>query len=194
MNRNREQWLATLAQRSATRIANALPDGGDEEPAIRISCGFTPSGKGRKRALADILPPALSEDFTAEIFISPEISDTRQVARMLMPLLVQAHAGTYKHNAGVQHALTALRLNTDEIPEWLEREIARIGDYPHAAVSLEARPKQTTRLIKAVCYGDVMNGEAHEAYIVRLSRNTYEMGAPICPLCNDSMHAEEARS
>ena len=188
--RNREQWLAALAQRSARRIASALPDGGDEEPAIRISCGFTPSGKGRKRALADILPPALSEDFTAEIFISPEISDTRQVARLLLPLLIQAHAGTYKHNAGVQRACENLRLNTDEVPAWLEREIAALGNYPHAAVSLEARPKQTTRLIKVACSGSP--AIVHEAYIARLSRTTLtEMGAPICPIC--SLRLQEAQ-
>jgi len=190
--RNREQWLATLANRSARHIASALRDGGDEEPILRISCGFTPSGRGRKRQPAAPLPPTVSADDTAEIFISPAVDDARQVARLLVPLLVMAHAGTYRDGQRVQSALTQLGLNGSDFPDWLEREISRIGMYPHASVNLDARPKQTTRLIKAVCYGDLMNGEAHDAYIVRMSRNTYEMGAPICPLCNDSLNAEGA--
>jgi hypothetical protein len=190
MTRNREQWLATLANRSARHIASALRDGGDEEPIIRISCGFTPSGRGRKRQLADLLPPTVSADDTAEIFISPAVDDARQVARLLLPLLVAAHAGTYKQTQAVQNACERLGLNADGFPAWLEREIERIGMYPHASVNLDARPKQTTRLLKAVCYGDLMNGEAHDAYTVRLSRTVYEMGAPICPLCNDRLNLE----
>jgi hypothetical protein len=188
--RNREQWLAQLASRSARHIADVLRDGGDEEPIVRISCGFTPTSRG-SRGLADLLPPSVSSDDTAEIFISPVVDDARQVARLLLPLLVMAHAGTYKDGHAVQSACYRLGLNEESLPDWLEREITRLGLYPHASVNLQARPKQTTRLVKAVCYGDVMNGEAHDAYIVRLSRSTYEMGAPICPLCNESLNAQE---
>lgn len=186
MARNREQWLEALASRAARRIASALPDGGDEEPAIRISCGFTPSGKGRKRQQADILPPALSDDFTAEIFISPEISDTRQVARLLLPLLVQAHAGVYKQNASVNRCVQNLRLNAEVLPDWLEREIATLGEYPHAAVSLEARPKQTTRLVKVAC----LNTD-HDPYVVRMSRTTIASALPLCGICTSRMAVAE---
>ena len=186
MARNREQWLEALASRAARRIASALPDGGDEEPAIRISCGFTPSGKGRKRQQADILPPVLSEDFTAEIFISPEISEARQVARLLLPLLVQAHAGIYKHNAGVKRACETLRLNAETLPDWAEREIQALGAYPHAAVTLEARPKQTTRLVKVAC----LNTE-HDPYMVRMSRATIASALPLCGICTTRMAVAE---
>lgn len=183
-SRNREQWLAQLASRSARHITSALRDGGDEEPILRISCGFTPSARGG-RALADLLPPSVSADDTAEIFISPSVDDARQVARLLLPLLVMAHAGTYKQTQAVDSACSRLGLNGEQLPDWLEREITRMGIYPHASVNLEARPKQSTRLIKVACNTD--------GYIARVSRkalNTF--GAPICPACLNPMTEEVA--
>ena len=181
--RTREQWLATLASRSATLVARYIADGGDEEPTIRLSCGFPPA-QGRKTLVADILPPSASEDYTAEIFISPEIDDPEQVARLVIPLLVVAHSGDYKRGARFREACSRLGLNDAETPEWLKSRLNAIGAYPHAQVTLTPKPKQTTRLIRVVCDRDT-----HESpYIARVSRTTLDaFGAPICPACNVQM-------
>ena len=175
--KTREQWLASLAQRSASLIARSIADGGDEEPTLRLACGFPPA-TGRKSVLADILPPTASEDFTAEIFVSPEVDDPEQVARLIIPLLVVAHSGDYKRGARYREACARLGLNGDEIPSWLTDRLNAIGTYPHAQVTVPERTKQTTRLIKVVCMHD------HDPYIARVSRTTLDtFGAPICPAC-----------
>ena len=179
--KTREQWLATLASRSASLVTRAIADGGDEEPTLRLACGFPPA-TGRKRPSADILPPSASEDFTAEIFVSPEIDDPEQVARLVLPLLVVAHSGDYKRGARYRNACAQLGLNGDEIPDWLKTRLNNLGAYPHAQVTVPTKPKQTTRLIKVACVN------ATHSYIARVSRNTLiTLGAPICPTCLHAM-------
>jgi len=176
--KTREQWLASLAQRSASIITRSIADGGDEEPAIRLSCGFPPA-QGRKSVLADILPPTASEDFTAEIFISPEIDSPLEVARLVLPLLVVAHSGDWKRGTRFRNACHRLELDdATAIPSWLESRLNALGSYPHAQVTIPAKVKQTTRLIKVSCAYD------HDPYIARLSRSALDaFGAPICPAC-----------
>ena len=176
--KTREQWLASLAQRSASLIARSIADGGDEEPTLRLACGFPPA-TGRKKALADILPPTASEDFTAEIFVSPEVDDPLEVARLVIPLLVVAHSGDYKRGARYREACNRLGLTIPEhTPSWLADRLEALGSYPHAQVTVPERTKQSTRLIKVVCTHE------HDAYIARVSRTTLDtFGAPICPAC-----------
>jgi hypothetical protein len=183
---NREQWLNQLAAKARPSITRWLEAGGDEESALRISCGYAPNR--RTSTAAVLIPPMASEDFTAEAFISPALSDKHEVAAALLPLLVAAYAGDWRKGATYRNGLNACGLNAATLPRWAAEAVASMPAYPHASVDLEAMPKQTTRLIKVACYGDLMNGEAHAAYIVRLSRATLELGAPICPICSDSLH------
>jgi len=91
---NREQWLQKLAAAALPKISSRL-DMADEEPAVKLSCGWMP-------------------------------------------------------------------------------------DYPHAAITIPDRKKQSTRLIKVACLND--------NYITRISRATVDaMGCPICPACNLEM-------
>jgi len=175
--KTREQWLASLAQRSASLIARSIADGGDEEPTLRLACGFPPA-TGRKQVLADILPPTASEDFTAEIFVSPEVDNPLEVARLVLPLLVVAHSGDYKRGARYREACARLGLTDGETPSWLTDRLNALGSYPHAQVTVPERAKQSTRLIKVVCMHD------HDPYIARVSRKTLDtFKAPICPAC-----------
>jgi hypothetical protein len=84
---NREQWLANLAIAVRPHIASTIAGGGDEESAIRLSCGFPPK-TGRKAVGASIVPPTASADFTAEIFVSPTVDDASAVARLVLPRLL----------------------------------------------------------------------------------------------------------
>lgn len=176
----REEWLAKFASDSASLIAHSISDGGDEEPAIRLSCGFTPTQGKRKQARASIVPPTASDDFTTEIFISPEIDDPNEVAKLLIPLLVIAHSGDFKRGARFRNACAYLGSNSEVLPDWAISRIERLGSYPHARIALPARKVQSTRLIKVSCDSD--------QYIARVSRATIDrLGAPICPSCLNAM-------
>lgn len=177
-NMNREQWLAAFATAARPTIARSLTNGGDEEAAIRLSCGFAPTGN-RKRSDAAVVPPTASEDFTAEIFISPTVDDAEVVARHIIPLLAIAQAGNWRNQA------PAVAAPLTELPTWAAPILANLGAYPHARLNITRAPKQSTRLIKVACAAD--------GYIARVSRTTLAtLGAPICPACLNAL-VEEAR-
>jgi hypothetical protein len=171
--RNREQWLAAFASAAKPSIARNISGGGDEEAAIRLSCGFPPK-TGRKPAIAAVVPPTASQDFTAEIFVSPTVDDAATVAKSIIPLLQVAQAGNWRN------AAPTVAKPLDTIPQWATAILERLGSYPHAALEIAAAPKQTTRLVKVACLND--------NYIARVSNSTLvQLGAPICPACNIAM-------
>ena len=170
---NRESWLADFATAAKPHLTQGLHLGGNEEAVIRLSCGFTPK-TGRKAADAAIVPPAASEDFTAEIFVSPIIDSTEAVAKLVLPLLKLAHTGNWRS------AAPSVAKPLESLPSWAVEILATIGAYPHAALEIAQAPKQTTRLIKVECLND--------GYIARVSRTTLtNLGAPICPACTNSL-------
>jgi hypothetical protein len=170
---NREQWLASLAIAVRPHLASTIQNGGDEESAIRLSCGFPPKS-GRKAVSASIVPPTASADFTAEIFVAPTVDDAETVARLILPLLKVAQAGNWRS------ASASVAKPLESLPSWVEPILARLGAYPHAKIELAEAPKQSTRLIKVACLND--------NYIARVSRSTLvNLGFPICPACNRSL-------
>jgi hypothetical protein len=169
--RNREQWLAAFASAAKPSIARNISGGGDEEAAIRLSCGFPPK-TGRKAAVAAVVPPTASQDFTAEIFISPTVDAASKVAAAIIPLLQIAQSGNWRN------AAPAVAKPLDTLPQWALPILERLGSYPHAALEIAAAPKQTTRLVKVECLN------TNHQYIARISNSTLEnLGAPICPAC-----------
>jgi len=183
---NRETWLAKFASTVKDEILSSIGGhGGAEEATIRLSCGFPPYS-GRKVIPAAVIPPTASEDFTAEIFISPTIEGGETVAALLLPLLKLAHVGDWRDNA------PAVAKPLDRLPSWALAALDSVGEYPHARLEvLDSATKQSTRLLKAVCYGDSMNGNAHAAYIVRISsRTANSYGCPCCPVCHATLRLE----
>jgi hypothetical protein len=178
--RNREQWLAAFASAARRPIAASISGGGDEEAAIRLSCGFPPR-TGRKAATAAIVPPASSEDFTAEVFVSPTVDSAVEVAKAIIPLLRVAQSGNWRS------AAPSVAQPLDSLPVWAESILEHLGAYPHAKIEIAAAPKQTTRLIKVVCTGSGCC--SHDPYIARLSRGALDQfGSPICPACLNAGH------
>jgi hypothetical protein len=171
---NRESWLADFASAAKPHLTASIGGlGGNEEAVIRLSCGFTPK-TGRKAADAAVVPPSASDDFTAEIFISPIIDSTEAVAKLILPLLKLAHAGNWRSSA------PSVAKPLETLPYWASDILATLGAYPHAAIEIAQPIKQTTRLIKVACLND--------GYIARVSRSTLvNLGAPICPACNQSL-------
>jgi hypothetical protein len=171
---NRETWLAEFASQAKPHIAASIGGlGGNEEAVVRLSCGFPPK-TGRKATAAAIVPPSASDDFTAEVFVSPTVDNAQQVAALLLPLLKVALQGNWR-SASPKVAAPAASL-----PSWADAILANLGEYPHAKIEITAAPKQTTRLIKVACLND--------GYIARVSRSTLvNLGSPICPACNQSL-------
>ncbi len=176
---NREQWLNQLATVAIPAISRSTPYPA-EELSVKLSCGF-PSQKGKRKPVsAQLIPPTASEDFNAEIFVTPELAEKRKVAKAVLPLLVAVVTGDFKQRQNYRQAIQALGLNAEELPTWAKSIVDDLPAYPHAEVRLENIKKQTTRLIKVECVRD--------AYIARVSRTTlYVHGAPICPACNQSL-------
>ena len=171
---NRESWLADFASAAKPHITRSINGlGGNEEAVIRLSCGFTPK-TGRKAADAAIVPPSASDDFIAEIFVSPIVDSTEAVAKLVLPLLKLAHTGNWRSSA------PSVAKPLESLPTWAVDILATIGAYPHAALEIAAAPKQSTRLIKVACVTD--------GYIARVSNSTLTAhGAPICPTCLNAM-------
>lgn len=170
---NRETWLADFASAAKPYIADSIGGyGANEEAVIRLSCGFPPKA-GRKAVDAAIVPPSASDDFTAEVFVSPTVDSAQQVAALLLPLLKVALKGEWRSAS----PKVAAPVN---LPAWAELILENLGEYPHAKIEITAAPKQTTRLIKVACLND--------GYIARVSRSTLvNLGSPICPACNQSL-------
>lgn len=176
---NREQWLNQLATIAIPAISRSTSYPA-EELSVKLSCGF-PSQKGKRKPIsAQLIPPTASEDFNAEIFVTPELAEKRKVAKAVLPLLVAVVTGDFKQRQNYRQAVATLGLNSEELPTWAKELVDNLPAYPHAEVRLENIKKQTTRLIKVACLAD--------GYIARVSRSTLEnLGAPICPACRQSL-------
>lgn len=180
---NREQWLKALSDKAVSRIASSL-DYSTEELSLKLSCGFPAQQGKRRKVSASLVPPTNSEEFNAEIFVTPELSEKRKVAQAVLPLLVAVVTGDYQQRRIYRNAVSRLGLNGEELPAWAKEIADTMPAYPHATITLEAPAKQSTRLIKVACPS--LN---HEAFIARLSRKALEFGSPVCP-CGQTMREE----
>lgn len=177
---NREEWLAILASRTLAEISTRI-DYTEEETSVKLSCGFPATQGKRNKVLASLVPPTASQDFNAEVFVTPELSDKHEVAKAILPLLVSVATGDYKRGASYRNALRSLRLNLAgaPTPPWAYAIVENLPAYPHAQIELPPVAKQSTRLIKVACNPC--------GYIARVSRRTLSaFGAPICPVCAQS--------
>ena len=191
----RDQWFAA-ALTGPHGLRAAFKDAGHplDAETIRISTGFPSRGAGRgnKQTIGQCWDQARIKDNICQIYISPVLADPLKVLGVLVHELVHAAVGCkHGHKAPFKQAATALGLtgkmtSTTESPELVARLAVlaeRLGPYPHAALDLTGRKKQTTRMIKTECEPC--------GYIARLSRKAIdEHGAPICPSCMDQMTAD----
>ena len=175
---NREEWLKELANRAIPVIAHHVQYT-EEETAVKLSCGF-PAKQGKRNPVhASLVPPTNSADFYAEIFVTPELSAKREVARAVLPLLVAVVTGDYRQHTAYRNAIRRLGLNAGELPSWAKPIVDELPAYPHASLTLPEVKKQTTRLLKVECVPC--------NYIARVSRATLDrLGTPVCPACRQS--------
>ena len=181
----REEWL----QHAAFYCRAHFQAAGIDCPEVNVSVGFPGGGSARTR-IGECWSGRAAADGMAAVFISPTLSDAGKVLGVLVHELVHAAVGTeHGHKAPFKQAAVAVGLcgkmtATDETPE-LQATFAQwmvvLGDYPHAALGLSDRKKQTTRLIKCEC--------TECGYTVRTTAKWLEVGAPLCPCNREPMKA-----
>ena len=190
MTINREKYLNEVAKLVTTTLFKRADY--DVPTNIRYSVSLPSKGgmNAKRTTIGQCWSTTVSDDNTFEILITPMIDDTRTVVATLIHEIVHAtvglkegHKKVFKQCAvavGLEGKMTATTLSDDTWNE-LKPDIDKLGDYPHAKMSVSNNPKkQTTRMIKAVCYTT--------DYKVRLSRTQIDMyGTPICPCCHETM-------
>lgn len=175
----REGWLS----HGTALISPRFEDAGYRMPErLKVACGFAPGARGGKALGVCISPKASAEGMT-EMFISPTISDAQTVLGVLVHEMVHAAVGVEAgHGAAFKAACSKIGLTgkaTSAMPDaglnaWLMAEVLpMLGAYPHAAVDINARKKQSTRMIKLIC--------PETGYTVRTTKKWLEQGLPISP-------------
>ena len=187
MHETRESWLnaATALLTERFKSEGLTPLG-----SVRVGVGFTGMGKKSNR-IGETWASEASADSTREIIISTVLDTPRDVLGTLAHELIHAslppdakHGPEFKRIAlaiGLEGKMTATTIGPmlADILDWMAEDL---GTYPHArlTVSLGGPKKQTVRMLKVAC-------EPCE-YVVRMSRTTLDLGAPLCGVCQEPMH------
>lgn len=195
MEETREAWL----QRAVRELTLILEHEGVEMVPVKVSVGW-PGGRGKKsNVVGQCWPSDVSEDGIPQIFMSPVRgeSDTRHVLGTLLHEMIHAvddcqsgHRGQFlriARSVGFLPKFTSADNRTHELDEELDGIAERLGQFPHAAITLGSRgseepKKQTTRMLKLAC------PDAACGYIVRTTQKWLDKGTPTCP-CGEQMEA-----
>ena len=183
----REQWLSAAVVK--LREGTFAPD--HTVPEVRVSVGW-PGGRGPKQnRIGECWQPDSSADGIGQIFISPVLSDPVEVLATLTHELVHAinhkdgdngHRAPFKRIAesvGLEGKMASTHAG-EALAEKLEAIGNMLGKYPHAAISLESKPKvQKTYMLKFV-------SPEEPDFFVRMTKGKYEeYGAPRDPWGNE---------
>lgn len=186
----REEYLE-----HATRLLRGkFKQSGHEIPErVRVSVGFPGGGSARKR-IGEHWHPKSSQDNVSQIFISPVLNDSYSALDVLVHELIHACYPNAKHRGDFARACKDLGLSKpykaagvpkdSPLGQWLTNIlIPHLGDFPHAAINLADRKKQTTRLVKVEC--------CDCGYTCRVTSKWLEQsGAPLCPCSEQPMQIE----
>jgi hypothetical protein len=184
---NREQWLTDAAE----LLRPIFKQHGYDVPHIRVSTGW-PSKGGRslkRRTIGECWFEHTSVDGIPQLFISPVLVDGVEVLATLAHEMAHVVAGVEAmHRGKFMEVINAIGLigkptatkAGPELEVGLLYLLKKLGDYPHAKLIFETKPKQSTRLIKASC----SNCEC----IIRITRSWIEQaekqnGGLSCPVC-----------
>lgn len=181
MNRaTREEWYLAAAKRIEQHI---FKPAGYELPKLRIGCGWPT--RNRIKMIGQCFGKDSSKDKTYEIFVSPKLSNPVKILSAIVHELCHTIAGVAAQHKKpfitVMKAVGMVKKWTecnagDDLLEKLIKIQERLGDYPHAELSLKQRAtqKQNTRLLKVAC--------PKCGYTARVTRKWLDaLGPPICP-------------
>jgi len=189
--KTREEWLLALTD----MVRPLFKEAGAELPArLRVSCGW-PSSRGlatptaKSRTIGQCWPTELSNDGTPEVFVSPYVADSLDVAAVLVHELVHV-ADNCKNGHGTPFKRIAVKLGLEgrmtatHAGEALKKRLAAmveiVGTYPHASLDRSQLKKQGTRMVKVEC--------PECGYVVRTTAKWIETGLPTCA-CGAEMEA-----
>jgi len=190
---NREQWLERATELCRAHFLNR---GGHKLPTdVKVTCGWPHKGGTgtSKKRIGECWSRAASSAGVNEVFISPYLSDPKEVLSTLVHEHVHVvddcksgHKGYFKTCAlevGLEGKMTSAGAGP-ELMAIFDGWLADLGPYPHATLDLSKSPtkKQSTRMVKCEC------GAC--GFIVRTTRKWLnEVGEPHCPK-HGRMHAD----
>ena len=189
----REEWLmAAVAELRPFFDTIHTFKGGQLPERIRVTCGF-PSGGNRGNVVGECVSPDRSKDDHWEISIHPRMDDPRSVFAVLVHELVHTMPHCFNHGKNFRICAAAVHLDAPS-GNWKSTEagatfdatygeiIDSLGKYPHASLGLGAKPKQKTRLLKAVC--------PTCGYTIRLTQKWASQGLPTCGQDGDTFNID----
>lgn len=177
----REEWLRDLMYAIAKEIFEPVAEGSTAKIATwRVSCGWPGGGSARKR-IGECWSETTSKNGMTEMFISPMLGTVQEVDHVLVHEMVHASVGTKCGHRGefrtlarkldLAGKLTATTAGP-ELRAKLDKITKGMKPYPHGALSLSDRKKQSTRMIKIACQDC--------GYTARTSAKWIECGLPTC--------------
>lgn len=183
----REQWLLHFIDELRPMFKDAefpLPD------QIRVSMGFPcKQALGPKRRIGECHHAGM-KDGIQQIFISPSLGNTTQIAETLVHELVHTVTPGAAHKGRFITVMRAVGLTgkptATHAGEWLKPKLEKMaasltktyGPFPHSVLEPHHKTKQSTRSLKAVC------GGCEEPRIIRVTKKVIDQGAIICALCS----------
>lgn len=187
----REQWLNSAVDKLRVTL---FAEHNATIPTVRVSVGFPGGGSARKR-IGEYWNASACSDSIAQVFVSPTLKTAAEHLDVLVHELVHAvhpdagHKGAFRKLA-LKLGLTGKMTATVASPELLERLntlALELGEFPHGAISLSNRKKQSARLGKVSC--------SDCGYTARVTRKWLEsQGAPLCPCNSQPMQIAEAET
>lgn len=185
---DREQWLNTLGSWIAEDIIEPHAERlGLPYPPMRFSVGFPPRSSARSKTIGVCVARHASADAHNEIFITPAIDDSAQIAHVLVHEIIHAfldnedgHKGRFVVLAkacGLVGKMTATTAGS-ELEKKLALYIDELGPIPAARIDLQnAKKKQDTRSLKCECSEC---GFTFRASAMQLRRVTKDSACPSC--------------
>ena len=187
---NREEWLNKMAH----HLYKLFRDKGykDIPEKIRFSCSLPSKGAfAKNQVLGECWSCDASDDCTFEIMISHVIAESVRSADVLAHELVHVIVGIeHSHKKPFRDCAVAIGLEGkmtatyagENLTAYIKEYVKEIGEYPHASLNKPSdEKKQSTRQLKLVCKND------HPEYLVRMSKKTLDIAAPLCGLCHKEM-------
>lgn len=148
----REDWLVSAGTETAALLQRAT---GLTVPPLYVSVGFPRGSRGKRRAIGQCWDGTLSTDKRPHVFICPTQAEPLTVLGVLLHEQIHAtvgckagHKGEFVKAAravGLVKPWTATTAGED-LTARLNDAIARLGSYPHSALSFVGRPRPGSRL------------------------------------------------
>jgi len=159
---NREDWLTEVARRLEPMFRRK----GYYSKAYRVTCGWpcTRAVSTSRRRVGECHPPERSDGNVYEVFVSPTVADSVEVAGIVCHELIHASVGVEcGHEGAFRLACKHLEMKgkpTQAVPGGkmlaeVERIVRELGVYPHYKVEVPrraaARQEPPVRLECAKC-------------------------------------------